>query len=74
MREIVDKYFPDNWIISIYMGFTVNLIEAWEHFRAAKLALNNTLESVNIKSYANNYGGDIPELHKSAVNLLKEGT
>lgn len=27
MREIVDKHFPDNWILGFYMGFTVDLIE-----------------------------------------------
>ena len=25
MREIVDKHFPDNWVISYYLGFTVDL-------------------------------------------------
>lgn len=89
MREIVDKYFPDNWVgqiislridkclnleviflfsfdfglfinvsvdilwhlqvISIYMGITVNLVDAWEPYKAAKTALNYTLEPANIK-------------------------
>lgn len=26
MREIVDKFFSDNWIVSIYMGITVSLL------------------------------------------------
>jgi magnesium-transporting ATPase (P-type) len=25
MREIVDKHFPDNWVIAYYMGYTVDL-------------------------------------------------
>ncbi|KAK4872669.1 hypothetical protein RN001_014698 [Aquatica leii] len=73
MREIVDKYFPDNWIISLYMGFTVNLIESWEFFKAAKMALNNTLEIVNIKSYSTTYGENTLELLKLTDRLLKEG-
>lgn len=36
MREIVDKHFPDNWVISIYMGIVVDLVEMWEPYRAAK--------------------------------------
>lgn len=43
MREIVDKFFPDNWVVSYYMGITLNLIDAWEPYKAAKQALNNTL-------------------------------
>jgi len=37
MREIVDKHFPDNWVISYYLGFTVDLSVAWEPYKAAKL-------------------------------------
>lgn len=73
MREIVDKYFPDNWVLSIYMGFTVNLVEAWEPFKAAKLALNNTLETASVKSYASSYFNAMPELLKASSHLLKEG-
>lgn len=73
MREVVDKYFPDNWVISLYMGYTVNLAEVWEPFKAAKLALNNTLESVNLKEYANNYGANVSVLLKETGLLLKEG-
>ena len=54
MREIVDKHFPDNWVISIYMGMTVNLIEAWDPYKAAKTALNNTLEASNLQDQAVN--------------------
>ena len=49
MREIVDKHFPDNWVISVYMGVTVNLCDAWEPYKAARLALNNTLEQENVQ-------------------------
>lgn len=73
MREVVDKYFPDNWVISLYMGFAINIVESWENFKAAKLALNNTLETVNVKSYANFYGSTVPELLTATAQLLKEG-
>ena len=54
MREIVDKHFNDNWIISVYMGWVVNLREAWGGYKAARLALSNTLEvEVCIAQYCN---------------------
>lgn len=31
------------------MGITVNLVEAWEPYKAAKTALNYTLETANIR-------------------------
>jgi len=36
-------------VISIYMGITVNLADAWEPYKAAKTALNNTLDLPNVK-------------------------
>lgn len=44
MREIVDKHFPDNWVVSYYLGFVVDLSIAWEGYRAAKAALSNTIQ------------------------------
>lgn len=73
MREIVDKYFPDNWVISIYMGVTVNLVESWESFKAAKMALQNTVETANIKTYTNGYAESVQDLLKISAQYLKEG-
>ena len=42
-------------VISIYMGATVNLIEAWEPYKAAKSALSNILQNQNIKQIAQKY-------------------
>lgn len=56
MRETVDRFFPDNWVISIYMGIVINLCDWWLPYKAARTALNNTLESSNVKVIAQNYG------------------
>ncbi|XP_046411198.1 WASH complex subunit 5 isoform X1 [Neodiprion fabricii] len=56
MRETVDRFFPDNWVISIYMGLVLNLWDWWEPYKAAKNALNNTFEVSNVKQIAQKYG------------------
>eukprot|EP01052_Picozoa_sp_SAG31_P049413 SAG31_NODE_10809_length_1094_cov_1.715578_1_plen_58_part_10 len=33
MREIVDKHFPDNWVIAYFMGFTADLSIAWLRYK-----------------------------------------
>ena len=56
MREIVDRFFPDTWVISVYMGIVIDLRDWWNPYKAAKAALNNTLETANIKRVAQKYG------------------
>lgn len=73
MREIVDKHFPDNWVISIYMGIVVNLVEAWDPYKAAKTALNNTLDPNNVKPLATRYNTKVKTLNGEVLNYLKEG-
>eukprot|EP00045_Choanoeca_perplexa_P015316 m.190625 g.190625 ORF g.190625 m.190625 type:complete len:1158 (-) comp16947_c0_seq1:144-3617(-) len=73
MREIVDKHFPDNWMINLYMGVTVNLAEAWEPYKAARKALDNSLEAGNIQTEARRHISLVPELQAKLDNLLKEG-
>jgi WASH complex subunit strumpellin len=50
MREIVDKHFYDNWVIPFYLGYIIDLTKEWENFKAAKVALGNTLELDTIEN------------------------
>jgi WASH complex subunit strumpellin len=43
MREIVDKHFPDNWVLNYYLGYTADLSVVWMPYRAAYAALSNTV-------------------------------
>jgi WASH complex subunit strumpellin len=49
MREIVDKYFNNNWIIATYMGHLVDLTVEWGGYPAASLALGNVLNISKIQ-------------------------
>lgn len=56
MREIVDRFFPDTWVISVYMGIVIDLWDWWVPYKAARCALNNTLEINNVKIISHKYG------------------
>ncbi|XP_035916794.1 WASH complex subunit 5 [Anopheles stephensi] len=73
MREIVDKFFSNNWIVSLYMGITVNLISAWEPFKAAKTALTNTLDNANLKEICHRQKQSMDTLLTRTRNILREG-
>lgn len=45
MREIVDKHFNDNWVISKYMGQLVDLTVEWAPYAAAKSAQDNVINA-----------------------------
>lgn len=36
-------------VISVYMGITINLVDAWQQFKAAATALNNSLDTNNLR-------------------------
>jgi len=72
MREIIDKFFPDNFVISIYMGTVVNLIDAWDTFKAAKQALANTLEINNLKRICLNMQKMFDSSNESLKKILNE--
>lgn len=74
MREIVDKFFPSNWVIPIYMGVTVNIIDYWENFKAAKSALSNTCNGKMVKETFAKRGASVHMLTNKTHQLLKEGT
>ncbi|XP_063828213.1 WASH complex subunit 5 isoform X1 [Ostrinia nubilalis] len=73
MREIVDKFFPSNWIIPVYMGVTLNIIDYWENFKAAKMALSNTCNNKMVKEVYSKRGNSVQMLITKTHQLLKEG-
>lgn len=73
MREIVDKFFPSNWIIPIYMGVTLNMIDFWENFKAAKSALSNTCNTKIIKEISAKKGSSVRTLLNKTHQLIKQG-
>lgn len=73
MREIVDKHFPDNWVISIYMGITVDLCEAWDPYKAAKNALNNTVQQDNVQELASTHIAKAIKVDEQILKYLKQG-
>ncbi|KAJ0178248.1 hypothetical protein K1T71_006071 [Dendrolimus kikuchii] len=73
MREIADKLFPNNWIVPIYMGVTMNIIDYWENFKAAKSALSNTCNVKTVKDIYAKRGNAVLMLTNKTHSLLKEG-
>lgn len=73
MREICDKFYYNNWVISIYMGLTVNLFDAWDAYKAAKGALTKILEPQMIKEITLKNQQTLKRMIESTRGLLKEG-
>lgn len=74
MREIVDKHFPDNWVVPWYLGFVVDMSVMWLPYKAANAALNNTIEPRNVVQFNASYVAKIAPALKSLRQLLTEGT
>ena len=73
MREIVDKFFPDNWVVHVYMGTAANLIDVWDSFKAAKLALANTVNAENVRMTAESRACKVDGIYKQLSAALVEG-
>jgi len=73
MREIVDKHFPDNWMVAFYMGNVIDLQDAWLPYKAATNALKNTLEKSNVEEVIQKHAKQIPALNAELDRLLTEG-
>ena len=51
MRQLVDRFFADNWMIPLYNGEIVDLFIEWrERFPSAKVALESVLTESKIQS------------------------
>ena len=73
MRSIVDKFFNDNWVVSFYMGYTIDISEYWKDFKAAKKAIDNTLSSDDLKHFREKYVDQMKKMNEAVKRYLSEG-
>eukprot|EP00667_Euglena_gracilis_P000875 EG_transcript_875 len=73
MREIVDKHFPDNWVINWYMGFAVDLAVAWAPYKAASRAIETVLQGDSVRRQVILFTRKLMTLNVELHELLQEG-
>ena len=61
MRELVDKHFADNWVISWAPGFLADLPVQWARYKAAAAALNGIIVASHVRSLAAPVLASIPQ-------------
>ncbi|KAF8715433.1 hypothetical protein HU200_027082 [Digitaria exilis] len=49
MREIIDRFFKDNWVVPIFLHFSVDLLVSWDAYKEAKLSLVSCLSLASIR-------------------------
>jgi WASH complex subunit strumpellin len=73
MREIVDKHFNDNFVITQYMGVIVDLSIEWERYPAARAALSNTLQPQNVMNVYQQKQAQVSASLQELRHYLTEG-
>ena len=73
MREIVDRYFNDNWVISLYMGMIVDLTEEWARYPSAQAALDNVVKLKQVKMLNNENATGLAKCMDTLNHYLTSG-
>ncbi|KAF0924916.1 hypothetical protein E2562_014992 [Oryza meyeriana var. granulata] len=74
MREIVDRFFKDNWVVPIFLHFSVDLLVSWDAFKEAKSSLVSCLSATFIRDRCLNHHTKVSSLladldiHMRALN------
>jgi WASH complex subunit strumpellin len=63
MREIVDRFFKDSWMVPIFLHFSVDLLVSWDAYKEAKISLVSCLSPASIR--------DISLHHYTKVSVAK---
>ena len=74
MREIVDKFFLDNWVVPFYLGFIVDLTEQWAPYKAAKSCLATyTMNISSLQTLQQKRLQKMQKVNEQLNQLLTEG-
>lgn len=55
MREIVDRFFKDCWVVPIFFYFSVDLLVSWDSYKEARASLTSYLSSTFVRDRSQHY-------------------
>ena len=73
MYDIVSKHFHDNYVVSFYMGYTIDINEYWKDFKEAHNALDFHMKANTLKDIKNENFNKIKKLDEELHKYLNEG-
>ena len=73
LYDIISKHFYDNCIISLYMGYTIDINEYWKDFKAANNSLDFNKKNYSMKDTIKENVKKIKELDDKIKRYLNEG-
>ena len=73
LYDIISKHFYDNYIISLYMGYTIDIIEYWKDFKSASNALDTNRKNNSMKETIKENVKKIKILDDKIKTYLNEG-
>eukprot|EP00850_Spirogloea_muscicola_P011249 SM000069S20686 [mRNA] locus=s69:228445:234772:+ [translate_table: standard] len=73
MKECASKLLGGAWVVPLFMGFCLDLSQAWQPYRAAKTALDSIVNPTTVTALANHHRAQVAELHEEVEDLLDEG-
>ncbi len=72
MREIASKHFNDNFVITIFQGFIVDILEYWGAFKAARTSINTLITVEKVKELAEKHRDNVKKLNERLLSQVKE--
>ncbi|XP_072981768.1 uncharacterized protein [Typha angustifolia] len=73
MREIIDRFFKDNWVIPIFLHFSVDLFVSWDAYREAKASLYSCLSPTFIRDCCLHHCTKVKHLLSELGSTLSDG-
>ncbi|CAD5171322.1 unnamed protein product [Musa acuminata subsp. malaccensis] len=73
MREIVDRFFKDHWVVPIFLHYAVDLLASWDAYKEAKLSISSCHSPTLIRDRCHNHCSQVRHL-LSKIDLVLTGS
>ncbi|WOL12606.1 WASH complex subunit strumpellin [Canna indica] len=73
MREIVDRFFKDHWVVPIFLHYAVDLFVSWDAYKEAKLSLSSYHSPTLIRDRCLNHSKKVRHLLPKIDLVLSSG-